>query len=182
MADGTKKGRRKRPKKQDCINFIDSQFSLLQKGIPGYTREVAEAAIVDGEYFLYKAEVEKLVEERLTKNPDYNAQGYVQLLQAADALQEGAAPRFGESQAVRINSIERALEVANDPNDAEKIAEIVSRMVELRKVLDPLISVKASCSIALKNKKKVADETGEKLSEGDSSTPNEETTSEQPAS
>lgn len=168
MADGTKKGRRKRPKKQDCINFIDSQFSLLQKGISGYTQEVAVAAIIDGEYFLYRAEAEKLIEERMIKNPNYDAKGYVELLQASGALQEGTAPRFGESQAVRINSIERALEVANDPNDAEKIAEIVTQMVELRKTLDPLINIKASCSIALKNKKKdekAVEETGVPASE-----------------
>ena len=148
-----KTGRRKRPAKKDCINFIDSQFALLQKGIPGYTPEIAVAAIESGDYFLYKNEVEKLLEERLATDETYDASAFVTLLKQANAIQEGAAPRFGESQLVRINSMERALEVANSPEDAEKIAEIMTKMLALRDELNPMINEKSSCSIALKNKK-----------------------------
>lgn len=144
----------KRPEKKISVNYISSQFAMLAAGVPGVSVETAKNQIAFGHYFVYSSEVDKLIEEVKSKDPSFKEDEFRQFLADTNAVREGAAPKVGENQ-IRINSHERALEVANNPQNPEEVArieKIMSAMVELRDKLNPLINHKGSCSIALKNK------------------------------
>ena len=155
----------KRPAKQTTINFIMSQYSFLSMGMQGVTLELIAEMIKTGSYYLYEAEVKEILAKEMDKDPEFDAELFVKMLKAADAIKEGATPRITDNL-VRVNSKERALEVANDPSneaDVNKIVDVMTQMVELRDTLKLLIDKKASCSIALKNKKsaKKSDDSGD---------------------
>ena len=66
---------------------------------------------------------------------------------------------------VTIDSEERALQVANAPEHAPQIMEIMKEMKALRTKVNPLISDHATVSIALKNKKAKEEEKVESTSD-----------------
>lgn len=142
----------KRTSKVAAVEFIISNFGMVQAGI--FTEEAIKTAFKKGNYYLYKEEIQKLIEDPKGRIKDPKA--FVNFLKNTEAVREGAAPSMTDGL-VRINSKERALEVANNPqNEAEvkAIMEITSSMLKLRDQLNPLINTKATCSIALKNKGK----------------------------
>lgn len=142
----------KRPVKSQTENFIRSSYEMVKAGI--YTVEQVKKAFAKGNYYLFEGEIEKMVNDAEPKTKLENPKEFVKFLIETGAVRKGAAPSAGEGM-VRINSKERAYEVANNPsNEAEvtAIIEILSAMLELRNKLNPLISNKATCSIALKNK------------------------------
>lgn len=151
MAEQTKV---KRPEKKVTVHFILSQFAALQAGVPGVTLDTIKAQLDYGNYFLYQSEVDKIVEEK-EGEADFDVDAFLDMLEYTDAVKQGSAPRLTDGM-TRINSRERALEVANDPEDEEQvktIQEIMTAMLKLRDKLNPLINQNATCSIALKNKK-----------------------------
>lgn len=132
-----------------------SQYSFLSMGMQGISLELIAEMIKTGDYYLYEAEVKEILEKEMEKDSNFDAELFVKMLKTADAIKEGATPRITDNL-VRVNSKERALEVANDPTnekDVNKIVDIMTKMVELRDSLKLLIDKNASCSIALKNKK-----------------------------
>lgn len=153
MAEG-KKG--KRPEKKSTINFVMSQYSILKAGIPGITMDTVVLQLKHGNYYLYKGEVEKIVEDERTKDPNFDVDLFLKILDTADAIKEGSTPRLTDTL-VRVNSEERALQVANNPANANEVKAIVDGMTKIKEIADkisPLLDKKASISIALKNKKK----------------------------
>lgn len=151
MAEQTKV---KRPEKKVTVHFILSQFAALQAGVPGVTLDTVKGQLDYGNYYLYQSEVDKIVEEK-QEEADFDTNAFVEMLKYADAVKQGSAPRLTDG-ITRINSRERALEVANDPENDEEvksIQEIMTAMLKLRDKLNPLVSENATCSIALKNKK-----------------------------
>jgi hypothetical protein len=144
----------KRPEKKITVAFILSQFSCLMSNVPGVNQDSITAQLRHGNYFLYRNEVDKIKEENAGQ-AGFDADAFEAMLQAANAVKEQAAPSLTEGM-VLLDSLERAKEVANNPeNDAEvkAISDIMSAMKKLRDKVNPLINAKASCSIALKNKK-----------------------------
>lgn len=147
---------KKRPPKQSTINFLLSQYGCLKAGIPGITLETVIAQIQYGNYFLYKKEVEEIIDEQTAKSDDFDAELFVEILTEANAVKTGATPRLTDNL-VRINSKERALQVANNPASEDDVNMIMSVMTEIKDLADklsPLINEHATISIALKNKRK----------------------------
>lgn len=154
----------KRPAKQLTVNFILSCFQILKAGVPGTTLDTIKAQLNYGSYFLYENEVTDIIKEQKEKDPAFDENLFLDMLSNADAIVEGSRQPFGGKAGgapVRINSMERALEVANNPADAERISELVSQILAIGKELDPLISEKAQLSVALKNKKQKEEEVPE---------------------
>lgn len=145
----------KRDKKERVIGVIESQFSLLQAGV--LQPDQVNQAIGEGTpYYLYKPEIQKILDEKAKKDPAFDAKAFVGMLKGANAVVEGDPPRMTDGL-TRIHSRERALEVANNPKDEAQVKQIVSIMenvVKLRTEIAPLISDNAELSIALKNKGK----------------------------
>jgi hypothetical protein len=151
---------KKRPAKQSTINFILSQYACLKAGIPGVTMESAVAQIKYGNYYLYKKEVEEVVDKESDSDEDFDPELFVELLTNADAIKAGGTPKLTDSL-VRVNSKERALQVANNPANEAEVKKIVDTMTAIKDLADSisgLINEKASISIALKNKKKAKTE------------------------
>lgn len=148
----------KRPKKDLTVNFVLAQYGVLKANIPGITQATVSAQLKHGGYYLYESEVEELIKQQTEKLGEGKFDGdFLKLmLLEAGAIKQGERPAFGGRQgerSVRINSMERALEVVNDPNDAPLVVEIMTEMIKLREKINPLINKKATCSIALKNEK-----------------------------
>jgi len=141
---------KKRPPKKQTIAFILTQFAALQAGIPGSTLENIKAQFALGNHYLYEKEVEEIIEQNQDK-AGFDADRFLEMLSFCGNVKEGGTPVFGGERLTRINSIERATEVAKNPADAEKIKSIMDKMIALRNEVTPLI--KGSCSIALKNPK-----------------------------
>lgn len=151
----------KRPQKQVTIGLIMSQFALMNAKVPGYTPETTKVVLKQQEdCYLFQSEVDAILEA----NKDvegFDSVAFKKFLVDFDLVKVGGSAHSGEGT-TRIDSIERAKEVANEPNDAkqvETIQKIVSAMVELRKKLNPLINKNSQCSIALKNKTAITKET-----------------------
>jgi hypothetical protein len=150
---------KKRPGKQPTIQFILSQVACLNAGIPGMSLATSAAQLKFGNYFLYKKEVEEVIEKQ-EGSEDFDAELFIELLTEADAIKSGASPRMTDSL-VRVNSRERALQVANNPaNEAEvdKIVQVMTAIKDLADSIVGLINENASISVALKNKKKKEDD------------------------
>jgi hypothetical protein len=155
MADTKEAIVTKRPKKEITIAFILSQFSCLGAKVPGVTKETIKAQLAHGNYFLYQNEVEAiLTDDKIKADKSFDPKGFIEMLAFAGAVKQGQAPRLTDSL-VRINSQERALEVANNPGDpvqVQKIKDYMSDMLAIRDKINPLVNEKATVSIALKNK------------------------------
>lgn len=145
--------KKKRLPKKEAIQALISSYSIIDAGIEGITEEMVVQAVVKSNQFLYESEVEAVLLARLEIDPDFNTEKFVEILEAAEAIKATAAPKFGEGNQVTIDSEERALEVANSPELAPQIMEIMKEMKVLREKVKPLISDHATVSIALKNKK-----------------------------
>lgn len=141
----------KRPPKQISVIFIVNQYGSLKAGIPGLTSEIIGGQIANGNFYLYESEVKELLEAKKDEK-DFDAKDFVAHLKAWKCVKAGSTPALGEG-VVRIDSLERAKEVANPGVDPAKIVDLMSKMTKLRDELEPLINQKSSCSIALKNKK-----------------------------
>lgn len=147
-------GSTKRPEKKLAINFILSQYGCLVGNVPGVTPDTVKAQLQFGNYYLFQSEVDKIIEEKKDE-AGFSAEAFVAMLKHADAIKTGAAPSLTD-RLTRIDSRERALEVANEPNNptqVEEIQKIMQGMIKLRDRLNPLVNKNATCSIALKNKK-----------------------------
>lgn len=148
----------KRAKKSDVVAVLKSQFFMYQEGVPGVDQNSLEGAVSKG-YFLYEDEIEDVVKKN--KKEIGNAEDFVEFLMSGNAIIKGTAPSIVSRQ-TRINSKERATEVANNPEDSEQVAkiqELTTKLIEIRDQLNKLIDKKSTLSIALKNKKVVAEET-----------------------
>lgn len=154
MADITAK----RPPKARIVQFTISLHDLLVGG--HVDQETVTQQLKLSNMFLYTGEVDKIVEKETEANPKFDGDSYAQMLFDADILVEGAAPVFGGG-GDRINSKERALQVANNPKDADLIAELITEAIAIKKKVNDLVSDKAVFSYALKNKKS-ADEKAKK--------------------
>ena len=141
----------KRPPKQVSVAFILNQYASLKAGIPGLTKEIVGGQIANGNFYLYESEVKDIIEEK-KEEKGFEVRDFVEHLKGWACVKAGSTPALGEG-VTRIDSIERAKEVANPGVDPNKIVEIMGKMVKLRDELEPLTSQKSSCSIALKNKK-----------------------------
>jgi len=142
----------KRPKKESTVNFLLSQFSCLVSKVPGVTPETVKAQIQHGNYYLFEGEIDKVAEAL----PENQRESFKEMLKFAEAVRSGSAPRLGEG-ITRIDSRERALEVANDPSKEENITKIMEYAAGLKALKDklaPYIDQKAEVSLAFKNKKK----------------------------
>lgn len=161
---------KKRPPKRDTVIFLLSMFNLLKSGVTGITHAVTSQQISEGNYFLYENEVQEVIDEKREKDPQFDSEGFVEMLVNADAIDYTERLPFGGrgGSLVRINSPERALEVANNPEDVSKIIELISAIKEIGDQLTPLIDKKAILSVALKNKIPKKREGGEE--ESDSTT------------
>lgn len=151
-----------RNRKDERIGFFSSQYALLNIGVDKKTcAQAIKSVNVDGQYNLYTAELEGTFLEDLSKKVEnFDPKTFVELLQEASCLKEGDAPKMLDN-VTRVDSSERALQVANDPKNEEDVTaiqDIMKQITSLRDRLNPLISKNASLSIALKNKKKKADE------------------------
>ena len=105
---------------------------------------------------MYQGEVDAIIEAK-KDDKDFQPEVFVKLLQFCEAIKAGATPRMTDGL-TRIDSRERALEVANEPDNGaavDEIQRIMKGMIQLREKLNPLINTKSTCSIALKNKKSV---------------------------
>jgi len=140
---------KKRPPKAQALSFITNQFAALQAQIPGSTKENIKAQFALGNHYLYESEVKDVVNENKDK-AGFDAKAFVELLRFTGAIKAGSTPRIGEGMTL-VDSIERATEVAKNPEDAVKIQAIMSKMTALRDEIKPLIV--GTCSIALKNPK-----------------------------
>lgn len=145
--------KKKRLPKKEAIQALISSYSIIDAGIEGITEEMVVQAVVKSNQFLYESEVEAVLIARLEIDPDFNTEKFVEILEAAKAIKATAAPKFGEGNQVTIDSEERALQVANAPEHAPQIMDIMKEMKALREKVAPLISDHATVSIALKNKK-----------------------------
>lgn len=147
----------KRPKKDLTVAFLLSQFSVLNANIPGINLDTVKAQVNHGNYYLHEDEIASISEEQVRKLGDkFNADKFLDMLKYCGAVKAGKRPAFGGvrgERSVRINSLERALEVANSPEDAPLVAELMTQMLAIRSKINPLIDKKSECSIALKNKK-----------------------------
>ena len=143
---------KKRPPKQISLSFILNQYASLKAGIPGLTSEIIQAQIAQGNYYLYESEVKGVIEQKKGEE-GFDIKDFVESLKKWGCVKAGATPQIGEGL-VRIDSIERAKEVANAGVNPEEVQKLMSQMVAIRDKVEPLIKEKASCSIALKNKKK----------------------------
>jgi len=154
-AKETKKSVRKRPKKEETVSILLNMNSFVQNQIANFTPEVFKAQCELKNLFLYENEVAEVCEKQKAKEPSFDADFFTNLLLSANAIEEGERPYFGGVAGgglVRINTRTRAEEIVNDPADTDKVMELVSKILEIGKELDPLISNKAELSIALKNK------------------------------
>lgn len=145
----------KRPSKQATINFLMSQYSFLSMGMEGINMRVVGRMIKTGSYYLFEAEIKALIEAEVEKDPNFDAELFVNMLKEGDAIRQGATPRLTDNL-VRVNSKERALEVVNDPSnekDVQTVVDVMTKIKELADSLKPIIDKKATVSVALKNKK-----------------------------
>lgn len=150
-----KKPARKRPKKDETVSILLNMAAFVQNQVANFTPEVFKAQCEQKSLFLYEDEVAGVVEKQLKADPTFDGDFFTNLLLSANAIQEGERPYFGGVAGgglTRINTRERAEEVANDPKDIDTIIELVSQILEIGKQLDPLINTKAELSVALKNK------------------------------
>lgn len=149
----------KRPPKHRIVQFTISLFDLLKGG--HIDEATVSSQLKASGMYLYTGEVDKIVEKEQEANPSFDGDGYAQMLFDADILVEGTAPVFGGG-GDRINSKERALQVANNPKDADLIVELVTEALAIKKRVNDLVSEKAVFSYALKNKKPVKRESSKK--------------------
>lgn len=150
-----KKPARKRPKKEECVSILLNMASFVENGVGNFTPEVFKSQCEKKSLFLYEDEVQPIIAKEKEKDPSFNGDFFANLLLSANAVEEGSRPAFGGVSGgglTRINTRERAEEVANDPKDVEAIMELVSKILEIGDQLDPLIDKKAELSVALKNK------------------------------
>lgn len=148
-------GSAKRPSKSMRLAFLDSQFAVYQAQIPGFTIETVKAMVAVGNHYLSQPEVDELVEKR-KNDKNFDLAGFLQFLQEADAIK--AAPEKVQSNIKAIDSMERALEITNEGEDAELVQSLTKKLIEIRNQINPLISKHAVMSLAFKNIK--AEETG----------------------
>ena len=150
---------KKRPPKAQAVSFITNQYAALKAGIPGSTKENIKAQFALGNHYLYESEVKDILTENQGKK-GFDAKEFVELLKFCGAIKAGSTPRIGEGITL-VDSLERAQEVAKNPEDAPRIQALMSKMTALRDELKPLIV--GTCSIALKNPKakKSADKAAE---------------------
>lgn len=142
----------KRPEKKTTLAYIESQYACFQAGI--FTAEQVGLSLQKGGYFLYKSEVEKIIEAK-KEDQTFDAKQFVTMLVGAQAIREGAAPAFGGADQIKLESRERALQVANNPEsteEVEQIMQIMSAIKALGQKVEKLINTKATVSLALKNK------------------------------
>jgi len=139
----------KRPPKHRIVQFTISLHDLLAGG--HVDQDTVTAQLKNSGMFLYTGEVDKIVEKETESNPKFDGESYAQMLFDADILVKGAAPVFGGG-GERINSKERALQVANNPKDADLIVELITEAIAIKKKVNDLVSDKAVFSYALKNK------------------------------
>ena len=149
----------KRPPKARIVQFTISLFDLLAGG--HVDQATVTAQLKNSGMFLYTGEVDKIAEKEAQNNADFDGEGYAKMLFDADILVEGEAPVFGGGGA-RINSKERALEVTNDPAQADLVAELITEAIAIKSKVNKLISDNATFSYALKNKKSADDKTSAK--------------------
>lgn len=157
MSEETKKTVRKRPKKEETVNILLNMASFVENQVGGFTPEIFKAQCEKQGLFLYESEVPEVVKKQQEKEPSFNGDFFTNLLLNAGAIEEGDRPYFGGVAGgglTRINTRERAEEVANDPKDVEAIMEIMSDILALGEKLNPMIDKKAELSVALKNKGK----------------------------
>jgi len=150
-----KKPARKRPKKDEVVSILLNMSAFVQNQVANFTPEVFKAQCEQKSLFLYEAELPDLVEKQKKADPSFDGDFFVNLLLNAGAVEEGDRPYFGGVAGgglTRINTRERAEEVANDPKDIDVVIELMSQILEIGKQLDPLINKKAELSVALKNK------------------------------
>lgn len=140
----------KRPPKARIVQFTISLHDLLVGG--HVDQDTVTSQLKLSGMFLYTGEVDKIVEKELESNPKFDGESYAQMLFDAGILVEGSAPVFGGG-GERINSKARALQVANNPKDADLIAELITEAIAIKKKVNDLVSDKAVFSYALKNKK-----------------------------
>ncbi len=140
---------KKRPPKAQAVSFITNQYAALKAGIPGSTKENIKAQFALGNHYLYESEVKDIISENSGKK-GFDAKEFVELLKFCGSIKPGSTPKIGEG-IVTVDSLERAQEVAKNPDDAPRIQAIMSKMTALRDEVKPLIA--GTCSIALKNPK-----------------------------
>ena len=141
----------KRPPKGRVVQFTISLYGLLTGG--HIDQDTVTAQLKNSGMYLYTGEVNKIAEKEAASDSNFNQEGYAEMLHAADILVEGNAPVFGGGGS-RINSKERALEVANNSGNADLVAELITEAIAIKKKVNELISDNATFSYALKNKKK----------------------------
>jgi len=142
--------------------YLMSQFSLIKAGVTGVTESLVKEQVAQLDYKVTEEYAKEFAEKQKLSATDSDA--WLEFLLNVDAIEveQEAAARD------RINSQERIMEVINDVKDFERVKSILDQLVALKKELNPLISNKAECSLALKNKtaKDVTSETaGEAVSE-----------------
>ena len=115
----------KRPAKNLTVNFINTQYACLTNNVPGVTIDTVKAQIEYGNYFLYEKEATDVAGKMAEKDVEFDADGYLNFLITVNAVKAGEAPAFGSERMTTINSHEKALEVAAEPENEEQVAEIM---------------------------------------------------------
>ena len=146
----------KRPPKARVVQFSISLYDLLAGG--HIDQATVSAQLKNSGMYLFTGEIDKVIEKEREINSNFDGDAFTEMLLEADVLVEGAAPVFGGGGA-RINSIERATEVANDSTQANLVAELITEAITIKKKVNELISDNATFSYALKNKKRADAET-----------------------
>ncbi len=144
----------KRPPKARVVQFSISLYDLLAGG--HIDQATVSAQLKNSGMYLFTGEIDKIIENEKKANANFNGEAFTDMLLEADILVEGAAPVLGGG-GDRINSIERATQVANDPAQANLIAELITEAIAIKKKVNELITDNATFSYALKNKKKAGD-------------------------
>jgi len=138
--------------KKAIFDAFLNYYDLLNAGVPGVTLEAIKEHIEEKNYFLYEDEVKAFLE----KKPEYQTQLFGQLLEGA--LAPGSPKKGIGGGGVARNSVERAKQVVNHPEDPAAIQHYVQLMTqaeEIRSAINKMCSDHAKLDFALKNKKAV---------------------------
>ena len=148
--------------KSTIIDAFTSYYDLLNAKVPGVNVEAIKAHIAEKNYYLYEEEVKSFLE----KNPSYQTELFGSLLEGAIAPGKARGGGFGGKSRI---SVERALEVLNNPTDenVKLYQELMTQAETIRKKINEMCSSKAKLDFALKSKKTKEEEESEKsASEG----------------
>lgn len=153
MSDLTKKA--KLPKVVRSAYFT-SQFEVCKAGI--ITPEQVKNIIIslDHKFFLTMKEAEDII---MTTEMGEDFIDFLNDVEAIKAVKEG---RVSTERLTRINSLERALQVVKNEEDAQKFADFITQIIEIKKQASELLDpAKGNISLAIRNAREAVVAEGE---------------------